>query len=69
MSLESRTIPKYYHIGREIAELIRAGQLQPIMKAPPENELIQKQGVSNTTARKALQQIEAAGWFHRKMIS
>jgi len=65
MSLESRTIPKYYRIGREIIELIRAGELRPGMRVPSENELIQEYRISNTTARKALHEIEAEGWCTR----
>jgi len=65
MSLESRTIPKYYRISREIIELIRTGELRPGMRVPSENELIQKHGISNTTARKALHEIEVGGWCTR----
>jgi GntR family transcriptional regulator len=32
------------------------------MRVPSENEIIQAHGVSNTTARKVLQEIERAGW-------
>ena len=34
-------------------------------RIPSENEIIQRYGVSNTTARKALQEIEKAGWAIR----
>jgi GntR family transcriptional regulator len=64
MSSES-TIPKYYRISREIIERIRTGRLQPGMRVPSENELIREYGISNTTARKALHEIEAKGWCTR----
>ena len=63
MALASKTvIPKYFRISQEIIGRIRSGQLKPGMKVPSENEIIQKYGVSNTTARRSLQEIEAAGW-------
>lgn len=65
MSAENTRIPKYYRISREIIGRIRAGELQPGMRVPSENELIQRYGISNTTARKALNEIEAEGWCTR----
>jgi GntR family transcriptional regulator len=65
MGSESTTIPKYYRVSRDIIERIRKGQLRPGMRVPSENELIQEYGISNTTARKALQEIEAEGWCTR----
>ena len=65
MGSESTTIPKYYRISREIIERVRTGQLRPGMRIPSENELIQEYGISNTTARKALHEIEAEGWCTR----
>lgn len=65
MGTESAAIPKYYRISREIIERIRTGQLRPGMRAPSENELIRRYGISNTTARKALYAIEAEGWCTR----
>lgn len=55
-------VPKYYQISQEIIEKIRSGQLQPGMKIPSENEIIRTYDVSNTTARRSLQELEAAGW-------
>jgi len=55
-------IPKYYRISREIIAKIQNGELLPGMKIPSENELIKKYQLSNTTARKILQEIENAGW-------
>lgn len=60
-----RNVPKYYRISRGIISSIRAGTLRPGMRAPSENEIIKKHKVSNTTARKALQEIESAGWVTR----
>lgn len=65
MGSESTAIPKYYRISREIIERIRTGQLRPGMKVPSENELIRHYRISNTTARKALYEIEAEGWCTR----
>ncbi|OHB65527.1 MAG: hypothetical protein A2Y76_04555 [Planctomycetes bacterium RBG_13_60_9] len=65
MGPESTTVPKYYRISREIIERIRAGELRPGMRVPSENELIHEYGISNTTARKTLHEIEAEGWCTR----
>lgn len=65
MGSEGTTIPKYYRISREIIARIRAGELRPGMRVPSENELIREYGISNTTARKALYEIEAEGWCTR----
>ncbi|MFP4431894.1 MAG: GntR family transcriptional regulator [Spirochaetaceae bacterium] len=59
------TLPKYYLIANAVVERIKAGELEPGMKVPSENEIIREYGVSNTTARKALQEIELAGWAKR----
>ena len=55
-------LPKYYSISQEIIGLIRSGKLGPGMRIPSENEIIEKYGVSNTTARKALQELNAGRW-------
>lgn len=65
MDFKSTAIPKYYRISREIIERIRTGRLQPGARIPSENELIQEYGISNTTARKVLHEIEAGGWCAR----
>ena len=62
---EERRLPKYFVISNEIIDKIRSGDLQPGTRVPSEREIIQAYGVSNTTARKALQQIESAGWATR----
>ncbi|MBD3391219.1 MAG: UTRA domain-containing protein [Chitinivibrionales bacterium] len=58
-------VPKYYKISTEIISSIRDGALKPGMRVPSENEIIKEYKVSNTTARKILQQIENAGWVTR----
>jgi len=55
-------IPKYFSISQAIISRIRQGDLQPGMKIPSENDIIKTYQVSNTTARKTLQEIENAGW-------
>ncbi len=56
------TVPKYYSICQEIISQIKQGKLLPGMKVPSENEIIERYGVSNTTARKILLEIERMGW-------
>ncbi len=58
-------LPKYYRISEEIKDLIQKGVLEPNMKVPSENEIIAKYGVSNTTARKALLELEHEGFVSR----
>lgn len=57
--------PKYFQISREIIGHIQHGKLTPGMPVPSENEIIEKYKVSNTTARKALHELEKAGWVSR----
>jgi GntR family transcriptional regulator, N-acetylglucosamine utilization regulator len=56
------TFPKYFVISQNIVSRIKQGKLRPGMKVPSENEIINQYKVSNTTARKILQEIEYAGW-------
>ena len=65
MLAELIKVPKYYRISRQITDMIRSGKLNPGMRIPSENEIIKKYQVSNTTARKILREIEAAGWVTR----
>ena len=58
-------LPKYYSISRQLIGRIRSGELLPGMKIPSENELRKEYGVSNTTARKILHEIERTGWAVR----
>jgi len=57
--------PKYFQISREIIALIQRGALLPGQPVPSENEIIEKHKVSNTTARKALHELEEEGWVTR----
>ena len=58
-------LPKYRHICDDIINAIKSGKLQPGMKTPSENDIMTEYSVSNTTARKALQQLEYSGWAKR----
>lgn len=55
-------IPKYLIIYNSIIDRIKNNELIPGTKVPSENEIIKEYNVSNTTARKVLQEIENAGW-------
>lgn len=65
MISDATNVPKYYQISREIIAAIRSGRLKPGMQMSSENEIIKQYGVSNTTARRSLQEIERAGWGTR----
>ena len=54
-------IPKYLIILNTIVTRIKNNELIPGSKVPSENEIIKEYKVSNTTARKVLQEIENAG--------
>jgi len=58
-------LPKYRRISRDIIALIQSGKLPVGGLVPSENVLIRRYRVSNTIARKALQEAEAAGWVVR----
>jgi len=60
----SRT-PKYQLISRDIIKRIQGGTLSEGMRIPSENEIIKSYQVSNTTARKVLQDVELSGWARR----
>jgi GntR family transcriptional regulator len=57
--------PKYFQISRDIVARIQRGGLPPGSPVPSENEIIEKYQVSNTTARKALHELEKEGWVTR----
>jgi GntR family transcriptional regulator len=57
--------PKYYQISRQIIARIQSGQLGPGQPVASENEIIEQYKVSNTTARKALLELEGEGWVTR----
>jgi GntR family transcriptional regulator len=65
MISDATRTPKYYQISQQIIAEIRSGRLKPGMQISSENEIIRKYGVSNTTARRSLQEIESAGWGTR----
>lgn len=65
VSIETYTPPKYFQISREIVAQIQRGALVPGAPVPSENEIIEAYRVSNTTARKALHELEKAGWVTR----
>jgi GntR family transcriptional regulator len=51
-------IPLYFQIEQELASSIAAGVLAPGTQLPSEEELVQRYGVSRTTVRKAIQELE-----------
>jgi GntR family transcriptional regulator len=55
-------LPKYFSISQDIIKMIKRGKLMPGMRIPSENEIIDKYSVSNTTARKALHELNAGRW-------
>jgi GntR family transcriptional regulator len=57
--------PKYFQISREIIGQIQAGAIVAGSPVPSENDIIAKYRVSNTTARKALHELEKEGWVTR----
>jgi len=59
------TSNKFMTISLDIIERIRNGEYLPGDKVPSENEIIHRYRVSNTTARKALLEIELKGWAKR----
>jgi GntR family transcriptional regulator len=55
-------MPKYLVIYNSIIDRIKNNELIPGSQVPSENEIIKEFNVSNTTARKVLQEIENEGW-------
>lgn len=62
---ETGSIPKYYVISQELIGRIKSNEIKPGMKVPSENEIIDTYKVSNTTARKVLQEIVNQGWAYK----
>ncbi|GAA4442249.1 transcriptional regulator GamR [Ravibacter arvi] len=56
---------KFSVISEDIISKIKNGEFRPGDKIPSENEIISVYGVSNTTARKALLDLELKGWARR----
>ena len=65
MTKTKKKVPKYLEISQGIVAQIRRGKLKAGDRVPSENEIIRKHSVSNTTARKALAEIDNAGWVTR----
>ena len=66
MAMEVKNnIPKYFQIAQNIVNMIKSEHLLPGAQIPSENDIIKNYGVSNTTARKALQEIERVGLVQR----
>jgi GntR family transcriptional regulator len=65
VNTDKHSPPKYFQISREIIALIQMGKLSAGSPVPSENEIIEKFLVSNTTARKALHELEKEGWVTR----
>lgn len=64
MKTESH-VPMYFLISKEIIEKIKKKELKPGDRIISENEIIRNYEVSNTTARKVLQEIENQGYVKR----
>ncbi|MGC9343996.1 MAG: GntR family transcriptional regulator [Bacteroidales bacterium] len=58
-------LPMYFLISQEIIDKIKNKELRPGEKIVSENEIIKNYEVSNTTARKVLQEIENQGFARR----
>ena len=54
-------IPLYFQIEQDLASLIARGTLAPGSQLPSEEELVQRYGVSRTTVRKAVQELDRLG--------
>lgn len=65
METAKHSPPKYFQISREVIGLIQTGKLPAGSPVPSENEIIAKFQVSNTTARKALHELEKEGYVTR----
>ena len=65
MTSDKYSPPKYFQICRRIVGAIQRGELTPGAPVASENEIIERYGVSNTTARKVLHELEQEGWVTR----
>src|SRR5258708_24970036 len=54
-------IPLYFQIEQGLASLITSATLAPGSQLPSEEELVQRYGVSRTTVRKAVQELDRLG--------
>jgi len=58
--------PKYYQLMEIIKEMIRSDKLKQGMRIPSENELQEKYRLSNTTVRKAINELLHEGIIYRE---
>ena len=65
MRTAAKHVPKYYRIMQDVVSKIRRGDIAAGALVPSENRLTQAYGVSNTTARKVLFELERANWVIR----
>jgi len=64
--LKDGFIPKYYQLVEIIKGIARSGKLKQGIRLPSENELKEKYGVSNTTVRKAINELLQEGIIYRE---
>ena len=65
MTSDKYSPPKYFQIFRRIVGAIQRGELPPGAPVASENEIIERYGVSNTTARNVLHELEQEGCVTR----
>ncbi|HEY8582623.1 MAG TPA: GntR family transcriptional regulator, partial [Capillimicrobium sp.] len=58
--------PLYAQLKRTLTDLIAAGTLSPGDRLPSESELCERYGVSRTTVRQALAELESDGALRRE---
>ena len=54
-------IPLYFQIQQDLASSIASGTLAPGTQLPTEEDLVRRYGVSRTTVRKAVQELDRLG--------
>lgn len=59
-------IPYYFQLKQALSDEIRSGQLPPGSRLPSEPELCERFGISRTTVRQALSELEAEGMLRRE---
>ena len=59
-------VPKYHQLMEIIKEMIRSGELKQGMRIPSENELQENYRLSNTTVRKAINELLHEGIIYRE---
>lgn len=63
---ESSDQPKYIQLAQAIESRIRSGDLPPNTRLPSENTLDELLGLSRSTIRKALEELENSGFVYRR---